>query len=352
MSDPSVHPDKFIAMETARAEVDLRLQEFQPRSMLITPPHDVKVPRFPVIDYHNHLDAQDPLAVLKVMDECGIERIVNITMQVGKEAIVMINRFHSVAADRFATFAWMDWTDLEAPDFFKRCVDRLEKVVEQGACGLKLWKDLGTSLRDSNGELLQVDDERLAPIFDKAAELGVPVMFHTADPDAFFLPVDGRNERYEELAAHPEWSFYASHFSKEKLLEQRDRVFARHPGTTFVAAHVAERPENLSYVNELLSRHPNVYIDISARSAELGRQPYTARDFFLKHSERILFGTDLIPEVSMYRLHFRFLETADEYFEYPSHASRQGRWNIYGLFLPDDVLRHVYRDNALRLLPK
>src|SRR5437588_199694 len=196
-----------------------------------------------------------------------------------------------------------------------------------------------------------LDGPRLARVFEKAAELGVPIMFHSADPDAFFHPVDEHNERYEELAAHPEWSFYPSHFGKEELLRQRDRVFARHPRTRFVAAHVAERPEKLAYVSELLERYPNVHVDIGARSAELGRQPYTARDFFLRHGDRILFGTDLIPDVRMYRLHFRFLETADEYFEYPSHASRQGRWNIYGLFLPDEVLRRVYRENALRLLP-
>ena len=189
-------------------------------------------------------------------------------------------------------------------------------------------------------------------MFEKAAELGVPVMFHTADPDAFFLPIDERNERFEELAAHPNWSFCLAHFGKQELLQQRDRVFARHPRTTFVAAHVAERAEELSYVSDLLEKYPNVLVDIGARSAELGRQPYTAREFFLKHSDRILFGTDLVPEVGMYRLHFRFLETADEYFEYPSHASRQGRWNIYGLFLPDDVLRRVYRENALRVLPR
>ena len=164
------------------------------------------------------------------------------------------------------------------------------------------------------------------------------------------MPVDERNERFEELAAHPNWSFCSAHFGKQELLQQRDRVFARHPRTTFVAAHVAERAEELSYVSGLLERYPNVLVDIGARSAELGRQPYAAREFFLKHSDRILFGTDLVPEVGMYRLHFRFLETADEYFEYPSHASRQGRWNIYGLFLPDDVLRRVYRENALRVL--
>jgi predicted TIM-barrel fold metal-dependent hydrolase len=177
-------------------------------------------------------------------------------------------------------------------------------------------------------------------------------MFHIADPDAFFLPIDHLNERYEELSAHPEWGFYGSYYSKDELLDQRDRLFARHPKTTFVAAHVAERPENLAYVSELMEAHRNLYVDIGARSAELGRQPYTAREFFIKHADRILFGTDLVPAEEMYRLHFRFLETSDEYFDYPSHASRQGRWKIYGLGLPDDVLRRVYRDNALQLLKR
>jgi predicted TIM-barrel fold metal-dependent hydrolase len=261
----------------------------------------------------------------------------------------MIERFRSAAPNRFSTIGWMDWRDLGAPGFFTRAVERLERLVERGACGIKIWKDLGLSLRDANGELLRVDDERLAPLFEKAGELGVPVMFHIADPDAFFLPVDRFNERYEELAAHPDWSFYGSHFSKDELLAQRDRIFARHPRTTFIAAHVAEHPENLAYVSRLLEENPNLYVDIGARTSELGRQPYTAREFFIKHADRILFGTDLVPEAEMYRLHFRFLETADEYFDYPSHASRQGRWKVYGLHLPDDVLRCVYRENALRL---
>jgi len=231
-----------------------------------------------------------------------------------------------------------------------RSVERLESLVAKGACGIKIWKDLGLTLRDSHGKLMRVDDYQLAPLFEKAADLGIPIMFHTADPDAFFLPIDRFNERYEELAAHPDWSFHGSEYSKDELLAQRDRVFARHPRTTFIAAHVAERPENLSYVSQLLDACPNVYVDIGARTAELGRQPYSARRFFLNYASRILFGTDLVPEREMYRLHFRFLETADEYFEYPSHASRQGRWNIYGLYLPDEVLSQIYRDNALKLL--
>ena len=217
MSEPGTHEDKFIAMVTAKAEVNLRLSDFHPRSMLVTPVHDLKRAKFPAVDYHNHLDAQDPAAVLKVMDECGIDRIVNITMQVGNEALAVIKRFHSSAPGRFATYAWMDWTDLHRADFFSHCADRLERMVEHGACGLKVWKDLGTSLRDSTGDLLRVDDERLAPMFEKAAELSVPVMFHTADPDAFFLPVDERNERFEELAAHPNWSFCSAHFGSRNF---------------------------------------------------------------------------------------------------------------------------------------
>jgi predicted TIM-barrel fold metal-dependent hydrolase len=342
--------DKFIAMVSAKANVDLPLSDFQPRSMLVTPKNDVLKAKFRAIDFHNHLDAQDPADVVRIMDACGIERTVNITMNVGDEARSIMRRFHTFAPERFSTIAWMDWTGLQSPGFFERAVVDFRSFVEAGACGLKMWKDLGLQLRDANGKLLRIDDARLGPLFDEAAKLGVPVMFHIADPDAFFLPIDRFNERYEELAAHPDWGFHGSQYNKDELLEQRDSVFARHPQTTFVAAHMAEKPENLGYLDELLSTYSNVFVDMSARTAELGRQPYSARDFFLKHADRILFGTDLVPEIEMYRLHFRFLETADEYFEYPSHASRQGRWNIYGLHLPDEVLRKIYRENALRLL--
>jgi predicted TIM-barrel fold metal-dependent hydrolase len=342
--------DKFIDMVTAKAEVTLPLGQFHPRSMLVSNSHPIERARFPVIDYHNHLDALDPVEVLRVMDSCGVERIVNITMKTGQQALQMIDKYRSADRDRFDTIGWMDWSGVERPDFVQLSLDRLEQLVEHGAKGIKFWKDLGLIVRDSKGNLLRVDDERLAPLFDKAAELSIPVMFHTADPDAFFLPIDAQNERYEELAAHPDWTFYGSHYSKTNLLDQRDAVIARHPSTTFVAAHVAESGENLARATRLLETYPNLYIDISARASELGRQPYSARKLFLTFPDRILFGADLVPEESMYRLYFRFLETADEYFEYPSHASRQGRWDIYGLYLPDDILRKVYRENALKLL--
>ena len=342
--------DKFVAMVSAKASVDLRLSDFQPVSELRSVEHEITVPSFPAIDYHNHLDSLEPRSVLEIMDRCGVEKIVNITMQTGDTALQIMDRFHAANKDRFHTIGWMDWTGVERSDFVQVTIDRLEQITEHGACGIKFWKDFGLTLKDSNGNLLRIDDERFAPIFDKAAELGLAVMFHTADPAAFFRPIDAYNERYEELAAHPDWAFSEVPVEKWQLLEQRNTVFARHPKTTFVGAHLGESGEDLCFVRRMLEQHPNVFIDISARTPELGRQPYTARKLFLDFPDRILFGTDLLPEVSMYRLYYRFLETADEYFEYPSHASRQGRWNIYGLFLPDDVLRKVYRDNALKLL--
>jgi predicted TIM-barrel fold metal-dependent hydrolase len=343
--------DRFVDLVNATAAVDLRLSDFHPRSALKTPCTRIEEPRFPVIDYHNHLDSMRPEDVLAVMDQCGVERAINITMQVGQRAIEIMDRYHAVARDRFSSIGWMDWSGVERDDFVEVTLDRIHRLVEHGACGIKFWKDFGLSVHGADGELLRIDDERFASIFDACGRLGLPVMFHTADPSAFFEPIDAQNERFEELAAHPDWGFSSSPVAKRTLIEQRNRVIARHPATKFVGAHCAESSEDLAYLAEQLDALPNLLVDISARVSELGRQPYSARAFFLKYADRILFGTDLLPEVEMYRLYYRFLETADEYFEYPSHASRQGRWNIYGVFLPDDVLRKVYRENALKLLP-
>ena len=346
----AVGTDKFVDLVSAKVEVDLPLSSFQPRSSLKTAAHTEERPRFPVIDYHNHLDSVRADELLRVMDASEVEFLVNITMQVGDAALAQMDRLRTANRKRFATIGWMDWSGVERSDFVAATCDLLEEMVEHGAVGIKFWKDLGLVLKDDRGELLRIDDERLAPIFDKAAELQMPVMFHTADPDAFFDPITPENERYEELAAHPDWGFSDVPVTKRELLEQRNRVFARHPKTQFVGAHLAECGEDLAYLAGLLDTHANLQIDISARTPELGRQPYSAREFFLKYADRIVFGTDLLPGVAMYRGYYRFLQTKDEYFAYPTHASGQGRWSIYGIFLPDDVLRKVYRENALRLL--
>ena len=342
--------DKFADIMSATADVDLPLSSFRPLSTLSTPVHLIKTPRFPAIDYHNHLDSVSPFHALRVMDAAGVELVVNITMKVGDAAFDIAASFRNASKQRFLTIGWMDWNGLERSDFAVITIERLKRMIDAGFCGIKFWKDFGLTLKGADGRLVRIDNERFSPIFEFCGEHDLPVMFHTADPSAFFEKIDATNERYEELAAHPEWGFSSSPVSKRELLEQRNNVIRRHPKTQFVGAHCAESSEDLASLRALLDELPNLQIDLSARVSELGRQPYSARAFFLDYADRIIFGTDLLPGVDMYRLYYRFLETADEYFDYPSHASRQGRWSIYGIFLPDDVLLKVYRKNALKLI--
>ena len=210
---------------------------------------------------------------------------------------------------------------------------------------------------------MAVDDARLDPLWAVAGELGVPVTIHVADPIAFFRPLDARNERFEELLDHPDWHFWPTRPHGEidapgfppfdELIDGLEAVVARHPGTTFIGAHVGCAAEDLARVSAILERCPNFNVDLAARIAELGRQPYTTRAFIERWSDRVLFGTDMGPEPAWWAVYYRFLETADESFAYdvdPEAAPSQGRWQIHGLHLSDDVLRRVYRENALRLI--
>ncbi len=182
-------------------------------------------------------------------------------------------------------------------------------------------RELGLHFKDKGGSFIRIDDERLYPIWRRAGELKVPVLIHSSDPVAFFLPVDQYNEHYLPLQEFPGWSFYGSHSSKKELLEQRDRMISKHPGTTFICPHVANYPENLDYVAKFLDNYSNVYIDFSARIDELGRQPYSSRDFMIRYQDRILFAVDMTVSPEVYRCYFRFLETSDEYFDYPFYTS-------------------------------
>jgi predicted TIM-barrel fold metal-dependent hydrolase len=208
-------------------------------------------------------------------------------------------------------------------------------------------------VRDDAGALVSPSDPRLGELWDTAGELGVPVLIHTADPPAFFEPVDIRNERLEELVIHPEWSYASPRFPHfAELMHALDATVAAHPGTTFIAAHVGCYAENLQWVSDALDRHPNLFVDIAGRISELGRQPRAAARLVLQHRDRVLFGTDVFPpDGENYAIYFRFLESADEDFPYaPTPVPRQGRWRISGIELPNDVLRSVYRDNAFRIL--
>jgi predicted TIM-barrel fold metal-dependent hydrolase len=197
------------------------------------------------------------------------------------------------------------------------------------------------------------DDPRISDLWEAAAALSVPILIHTADPVAFFRPLDRFNERWYELHRRPDWHFYGPQFPPfDQLISSLYRLIEAHPNTAFITAHVGCYPEDLGFVSRMMDRYPNLYTDISARIAELGRAPYSAREWFLKYADRILFGTDQRPRMLMYQTHFRFLETADEYFDYApdSEIPPQGRWRIYGMHLPDEVLEQVYRANAARLL--
>jgi hypothetical protein len=206
------------------------------------------------------------------------------------------------------------------------------------------------SYRYRSGELMPVDDPKLDPAWEMCAKYNRPVVIHVADPAAFFTPLDRFNERWHELNVHPNWLFHGERFpSHDEILMQRNRVIARHPKTTFICAHFANNPEDLAAVGRWLDSYPNMYVDVDARISELGRQPYTARRFFLKYQDRIMFGTDTAPNRDAYRMYYRFLETDDEYFDCAAGHHRQGFWMIYGLFLPKDVLEKIYHKNAERL---
>jgi predicted TIM-barrel fold metal-dependent hydrolase len=259
------------------------------------------------------------------------------------------------------------------PDYPQWQADELARAKDAGAVGLKISKTLGLYLREGGfdesereegqkGPLVKVDDPRFDPMWEAAGQLGLPVFIHVADPDAFFTPTDRFNERWEELGNHPRWSFYGDEFpSKAEILEARNRVIERHPGTTFIGLHVGNRSEDLGEVSSLLDRYPNFNVEIGARLGELGRQPRRSRRFFEEYPDRIMFGTDASPNGTsvpqqdlvpgMYQCYFRFLETLDEYFDYaPSPTPPQGRWKIYGIGLPDEILSKVYQDNAVRIL--
>lgn len=362
-------------------EASLPLTEFRPRSMLHIPETPVPRARYPVIDVHTHLTFRarsasgvpqgeavrgryGPEQLLATMDAKNLKTMVNLTGGVGAGLAENVAKFDRAHPGRFITFTEPSFDRILEPGYPKWQADEIERAKAAGARGVKVLKTLGLYLREqvSSGPLVKIDDPRFDPMWEACGALGLPVAIHIADPEAFFLPIDRYNERYEELHAHPNWSFHGKDYpSFAELLAARDRLFARHPKTKFIALHVGHNAENLAGVAEALDRFPNMVIEIGARIGELGRQPRTARRFFDKYQDRILFGTDAIPEghetpqqifgEKLYEIYFRFLETEDEYFDYaPAEVPPQGRWRIYGLGLPDGILRKVYSANAERII--
>ena len=339
----------------AEQKKTLLLRDFHPVSMLHVPTHEISRSKFYVIDVHNHIndaarieEHMPPARVVEIMDKTNVKTVVILTGMWGDKLQHVIDEMVKPYPGRFVVFTQMDWSKIDDPDFSGEMVRQLDDAVRRGARGLKLLKDFGLGVRDKSGKLIAIDDPRLDPVWSECGHLGIPVFIHTGDPEAFFHPTDGRNERYEELTEHPDWSFYGPQFpSFVQLLEARNRVFTRHPETLFVSLHMGW-PENLPWVMRMLDDHPNVMVEFGAREAELGRQPLETRELFLKYQDRVMFGTDNGMEEAMYRNIFRWLETGDESFDYWGYPA-QGRWEIYGLELPDPVLEKVYHLNAERV---
>ncbi len=338
------------------------LEEYRPKSCLVNRSTRILKPRFPVIDAHNHLGDEfgggwihRPVEeLLDILDEAAIQTYVDLDGGWGEEILIAhVEKFKHLHPERFRVFggvAWQQW-ESHGKDFPEWAASRLRIQKEIGADGLKIWKNLGLRVHDQDGNLVNVDDERLDSIWATAGELNMPVMIHVADPVAFFDPLDACNERWEEMNANPDWQFPSPPFPPfSHIMSGLVHLVKRHPRTVFIGAHVGCYAENLGWVGGLLDKCPNFYVDISARIGELGRQPYTSRKFFLDHADRILFGSDFGPDLEEYRLAYRFLETEDEYFNYNvADVPKQGRWCVYGLHLPEDVLRKVYHDNATKL---
>jgi predicted TIM-barrel fold metal-dependent hydrolase len=342
---------------------ELPLASYRPYSRLRLPQTAVSRARVPAVDAHAHLGrwltgerwaVPDVAAFLAETDSCNITSVVNLDGRWGTELEENLDRYDRRHPGRFATFCHVDWDLLRGRDAEARLADSLERSVSAGACGLKVWKDLGLGVTDAHDRLVLPDDPRLRALWDTAGRLGVPVAIHTADPVAFFDPVDQRNERLEELLARPDWSFCDPRYpSFDRLMAALEAVVAAHPGTTFIGLHAGCYAEDLAWVSRMLDSHANFHIDIAARIAELGRQPRATRNLMLSHPGRVLFGTDQIPpKRSTYEVYFRFMETPDECFPYsPEDPPTSGRWQISALDLPGAVLRQVYADNARRLIP-
>lgn len=364
------------AAPSTNQKQELPIEQFQPRSTLHSKQTSVPRSAFPVIDIHTHITQAGGLEgpgeirfaasaeeCLAVMDRKNIQTMVNLTGGYGANLQLAIDKLQVAHPGRFIVFTEPAWSKAADRIYSKIQADLIADAHQRGAKGLKVLKTLGLYLREgvTTGKLIALDDPRFDLMWEAVGVFNMPVAIHSSDPEAFFLPIDRFNERWEELNAHPDWSFHGRDFpSNRQLQEARRNVMRRHPRTQFICLHVADS-EDLEYVSTCLDSHPNMYVEMAARIGELGRQPRASYRFIEKYQDRILFGTDAVPGGKdtpqqifgdeLYEIYYRFLESQDEYFDYaPAPTPPQGRWRIYGLGLPESILRKIYFENAARLL--
>ncbi len=343
----------FLLLYTAALSAqEMGFEEYNPKSTLVVTEHKLSKSKFPFIDVHSHQRNMSPeslKALIADMDALNEAVMVNLSGGSGSSLKEQIDNIEKTYPNRFVVFANVDFDGVGSEGWTEKAVDQLEADIRNGAKGLKVYKSLGLRNMDSDGNRLAVDDERLDAIWAKCGELGVPVLIHSADPKSFWDTMDGDNERWLELKTHPRRKRSDTDpASWEQIIEEQHRMFKKHPGTKFINAHMGWYANNLGKLGGLLDEIPNMNVGIAAVIAELGRQPRNAREFFIKYQDRILFGKDSWRP-DEFPTYFRVLETDDEYFPY--YKKYHAFWAMYGLDLPDEVLRKVYYKNALNLIP-
>ncbi len=331
---------------------EMSFEEYEPRSTLVVPENPVTRARFPFIDAHNHLfgprlspDGVDE--IVRQMDELNMAVMVNLSGGNGEQLKRTVKALETRYPDRFVVFASPSYDGIDDPGYPARTAAQLEEDFRHGARGLKIFKNLGMRVEDGRGNRVRVDDPRLDPLWAKAGELGIPVLIHTGDPASFWLPHDRHNERWLELKERPTRKREGEP-SFDQLITEQTNVFRKHPETTFIGAHFLWLANDLDRLDRIMDELPNVVVELGAVIYDPARQPRRAAAFFERRQDRILMGKDVWAPFE-YHVYFRVLETADEYFDY--YRKRHAFWKMYGLALPDSILRKVYYENALRIIP-
>ncbi len=341
------------AITPVLAQSTLSIEEYEPKSTLVVPQHPTTRAKLPFIDVHSHqrpnMTPEQVDKLVADMDGINLRILVNLSGGSGERLKRNIATLKERYPKRFAVFANVDFQGIDDPGWSARAVAALEADVKNGAQGLKIFKNLGMDLKDSKGQRVRTDDPRIDPVWAACGRLGIPVLIHTGEPASFFDAIDKNNERWLELKQFPNRARPSDRYpSWATVMGEQHNVFAKHPKTTFINAHLGWMGGNLGELGRLMDRLPNMHTEIGAVLAELGRQPRFAREWFIKYQDRVMFGKD-IWEPSEYHYFFRVLETADEYFDY--YRRRHAFWKMYGLDLPADVLKKVYYKNALRAVP-
>ncbi|HEY5692203.1 MAG TPA: amidohydrolase family protein [Cyclobacteriaceae bacterium] len=336
-------------------DMKMDFEDYNPPSSLVVPEHHITKAKFPFVDIHNHqfrMATMDLNELIQEMDNMNMAVMNNLSGRGRGDTEHLDKSLQNVKDNfprRFIVFTNVDFNSVDEAGWTERAVKQLEEDVKKGAVGLKVYKSLGMFNKDSKGNRVAIDDPRIDPVWDKCGELGIPVLIHSADPHQFWQPIDNQNERWLELKTRPGRRHDNDQISWEKIIAEQHNIFKKHPKTNFINAHMGWYASDLKKLSELMDQYPNMYTEIGAIIAELGRQPRTAKAFITKYQNRVLFGKDSwVPEE--YETYFRVLESEDEYFPY--HKRYHAFWRMYGLGLSDDVLKKVYYKNAIRLIPK